>query len=98
MDLTTSLAILKKASQQEKLRLKRGKMRREQMLAAQENGVEPSGPRAEWLRSTSMALMKTLEVEAKRFNDANLDDMVSAADLCDALASAIALLQEGSAR
>lgn len=93
-DITWSLDVLTRAAQHEQLRLKRGLMRRQQMAEAIERGEEPVGPRAEWLKVTAHALLDTLQTSASVFNDKHQDDLISAADMGDALGTCINMLQK----
>lgn len=85
--------IIKKAVENEKLRSARGAIRRKQMMEAIDRGETPTGPRAVWLAETADAVIKTLSERAVSFNEENLDDLISANDLGDALITAIRWLQ-----
>jgi len=48
-------------------------------------GTNPTGPRAEWLRDTSRELNLTLQKCAEEFAKDNPDDLISIADMVDAI-------------
>jgi len=91
--LNWAAGIIKNAMANEKTRGSRGAIRRKQMQEALERGDEPTGPRADWLKQTASEIMKVLELAAIRFNEENLDDLISANDLGDAVLTSMKWLQ-----
>lgn len=68
-------------------RIARGLKRRAEMADLLKAGIEPAGPRADWLDGTASAIIKLLQERAGAFNDASEDDAISTKDMVDALAT-----------
>jgi len=80
----------------QKRRLENGKYRRYAMGLVIQAKEKPVGPRAEWLRDTAKALVKTLQEQAIDFNGKNFDDAISVNDMIDGLLTGINLLKSTS--
>lgn len=73
--------------------LANGQRLRTAMHAEIDAGIEPTGYRAEWLRTSVAELFRALEGIATRFNEEHPGDRASSGDLQDCLQSCIATLQ-----
>lgn len=94
--LKNAIITIQRVKGRRSLRLKRGLMRREQMRQIIEAGIEPTGPRADWLRQTANRLIQELGVAAEEFNAANPDDLISANDFVDAMTTAIGVIKSAT--
>ena len=61
-----------------------------------EQGGQPGGYRAQWLKDSAMVIIDTLGDLAQDFDDSHCDDRCSANDLFDIMATAIGILKTGS--
>ncbi len=93
-DFQWALSVIERASKLQKLRLRRGMIRRNQIAAAMEAGEQPEGPRIEWLKDSASKVLACLQECCRQFNEANCDDLISRADCVDALSTAINWLQK----
>lgn len=93
-----AFANLGRTSDTEQEKLARGMQRRAALAADLAAGVEATGTRATWLHDTSLAIIALLGEEALEFNKANPDDLISASDLVDALATAIQTIKKTAQR
>jgi hypothetical protein len=66
-------------------RLRYGQLQRRDMKDDIENGVKPTGYRAEWLVSTTDALLDVLIEASRQFNASYHFDMISTNDMRDVL-------------
>jgi len=74
-----------RAAHRQNARIKNGNIRRARMAKELAVGTNPTGPRAEWLRDTSRELNLTLQKCAEEFAKDNPDDLISIADMVDAI-------------
>lgn len=95
-DIKWAAEVLEKAVVTERLRLKRGLMRRAQMAEAlgrgetpPGRGETPPGPRMDWLLEMRGRIIDVLQQGAKEFNEANPDDLISVVDMGDVLTNAL---------
>lgn len=90
MDTKRALSLVEQARVLQKVRLQRGVLRRQQMADALARGEDlPESPRSRWLFDTASAILECTANCAKEFNDANPDDLISAQDIGDAVATAL---------
>lgn len=68
-------------------RLANGLKRREEIREQLMKGINPSGYRAAWLDETATRLTELLGQCAREFNEDHTDDMISAHDIGDVIAT-----------
>jgi len=68
--------------------LKRGLMRRTEMVKAMEKGESVSGYRSDWISQSADRVLQVLRECAKTLHEEHPDDRASALDLIDILATA----------
>ncbi len=79
-------------------RLRHGLRLRQEMAEQMERGEKPTGYRAEWLQATAVRVISEMGEAAREFNETHTDDLVSANDMLDVLATAINLLRCASSK
>jgi hypothetical protein len=97
MSVDEAIDVVVSAADRNRRRLQRGGIRRTQMIKEIEEGRQPTGPRAEFIRDTAQAIMDLLVESSKEFNEANQDDMISTLDFQDVLATVRGRLEEAEA-
>ncbi|HEY4885821.1 MAG TPA: hypothetical protein VII08_19520 [Myxococcales bacterium] len=73
-------------------RLARGAQEREALRQQLERGEQPQGPRAEWLRAGSKAILHLVAQQCERFTAEHPEQAASLADALDLLWTARAML------
>lgn len=68
-------------------KLRYGLQRRAEMFKRMADGEEPSGYRAEWIKTSVNAVLKTLIEKAQEFNAMYPQDTISTKDFLDVLAT-----------
>jgi hypothetical protein len=85
MSVVDDIAKIKAALATSEARLKVGAARRKQMAKELAEGVINKTPRYNFLLTSSQAILDVLIEEAAKFNDNNIDDMISLEDMIDAV-------------
>lgn len=88
-----TVAVLKSLSTNAHDRLEYGRILRQKMHDQIVRGEEPTGYRAEWLKSVAVDLIGRLGAAAHEFDNSHVNDKASVADLLDILATAMNLLE-----
>ncbi len=70
-------------------RLENGRLRREEMRTEIKNGIQPTGPRATWLKNCASEVIELLKHQGQEFNDTNADDRVSVDDWIDIITTVL---------
>lgn len=84
-----AVGIFSKLAISKEKRLLYGATQRQKMKEALAKGDKVEGYRAEWILGTMQEVIRTMSVQAEKFNTTYYHDMISVNDFVDVLTSAI---------